>query len=201
MTFLIKLDQLFISDYRGIETKLIPVDRDKFADLDNAAYVQFKRDDSGSVDELALISTSGRTLQKRKRVEDDYIAPIDLVMKGEYEQALEKYQKLQKEHPRDISLRENGLNNRGYELLNDRRFAEAICLFRINTKLYPKSANTYDSLGDAYSANGEIELAIKSYKMALKAITDDTSQSKENLLQLKSTTEEKLRKLEKKKPT
>ena len=199
VTFLHKQDRLFLSDYRTIKNELYPIDKDTFADLENAVYIRFERDESGIIDRLVYLNTAGRTLQKRRKVGDDYIAPIDWVTKGEYNLALEAYQNLLKDFPRDFSLRENSLNSKGYELLNEGMHDEAICLFRINTKLYPKSANTYDSLGDAYSAKGEIELAVESYKSALEAIPNDTSQNKANLLQLKSDTEEKLRKLEKKK--
>jgi tetratricopeptide (TPR) repeat protein len=39
-------------------------------------------------------------------------------------------------------------------------------LFKLNVSLYPESANVYDSLGDFYSAKGEKERAIESYKKA-----------------------------------
>jgi len=48
------------------------------------------------------------------------------------------------------------------------RIEEAIAIFKINVALYPKSWNTYDSLGEAYLINGNKELAIKNYKISLE---------------------------------
>ena len=35
-------------------------------------------------------------------------------------------------------------------MLSDKKYDFAIEIFKINTKLYPNSSNTYDSLGEAY---------------------------------------------------
>jgi len=45
---------------------------------------------------------------------------------------------------------------------------EALELFLINAGNYPESANVYVSLGDAYRANGETQLAIKNLRKALE---------------------------------
>jgi cytochrome c-type biogenesis protein CcmH/NrfG len=41
-------------------------------------------------------------------------------------------------------------------------------MFQLNVELHPDSSNTYDSLGEAYMANGEKELAIKNYEKSLE---------------------------------
>ena len=76
------------------------------------------------------------------------------------------------------------MNTFGYALLAKNRVADAVEVFRLNTEAYPKSANVYDSLGDAYQAAGRKEDAIKSYE---KALTIDPSypSSLENLRKLK----------------
>jgi tetratricopeptide (TPR) repeat protein len=43
----------------------------------------------------------------------------------------------------------------------------AIAFFRLNADLYPKSANVYESLGDALATKGDLETAIENYKKAL----------------------------------
>ena len=63
---------------------------------------------------------------------------------------------------------ENNINEVGYKLLEEKKFEDAIDLFKKNVKLYPKSSNVYDSLGEAYMKNGDKELAIKNYKMSLE---------------------------------
>jgi cytochrome c-type biogenesis protein CcmH/NrfG len=47
------------------------------------------------------------------------------------------------------------------------RVDQAIAVFRINAAAYPRSANAYDSLGEAYMTKGDREAAIKSYEKAL----------------------------------
>lgn len=53
----------------------------------------------------------------------------------------------------DVS-REAELNSCGYVLLKRNEVTEAITVFRMNTNLFPQSANCFDSLGEAYMAAG-----------------------------------------------
>ena len=55
-----------------------------------------------------------------------------------------------------------------YSFLQQKLLPAAIAVFKTNVELYPKSANVYDSLGEAYMANGEKELAIANYKKSLE---------------------------------
>jgi len=60
------------------------------------------------------------------------------------------------------------LNQLGYRLLELKRLADAIAVFKHNTEAYPQSANAYDSLGEAYAMVGERKLAIESYSRSLQ---------------------------------
>ena len=46
--------------------------------------------------------------------------------------------------------------------------SDAIAIFRLNTTEHPLSSNAFDSLGEAFRVNGENELAINSYRTAVK---------------------------------
>jgi len=48
------------------------------------------------------------------------------------------------------------------------REKEAVEVFELNVSLYPKSANAYDSLGEAYLAVGETEKGIANYRKSLE---------------------------------
>ena len=63
---------------------------------------------------------------------------------------------------------ENNINDAAYKLLNEKKYEDAIDIFKKNVKLYPESSNVYDSLGEAYMMNGDKELAIKNYKKSLE---------------------------------
>ena len=44
---------------------------------------------------------------------------------------------------------------------------EAITAFKLCTKQYPDFKNTYDSLGEAYSVNTDLEESRRNYKKAI----------------------------------
>lgn len=67
------------------------------------------------------------------------------------------------------------LNELGYFHLQAGRAGEASRLFRLNTLVYPSSANTYDSLADAYLATGQNELALRMSERALELLPKDRS--------------------------
>jgi len=69
------------------------------------------------------------------------------------------------------------LNAYGYQLLNQKRNAEALAIFTQNTKAHPDSWNAWDSLGEAYAVTGDKAKAIANYQKAL-ALTTDPVQKK-----------------------
>jgi tetratricopeptide (TPR) repeat protein len=67
---------------------------------------------------------------------------------------------------------EQSLNEFGYSLLAAKKNDAAVDVFRLNTKLYPKSGNTFDSLGETYLALGDKDAARKCYERALHVQPD-----------------------------
>lgn len=63
---------------------------------------------------------------------------------------------------------EDTINRIGYVFLQNGFKAEAIDYFQRNVKRYPLSANVHDSLGEAYRANGQFQLALASCRKAVK---------------------------------
>jgi len=62
---------------------------------------------------------------------------------------------------------ENELNNYGYQLLNNGDKDKAIEVLLLNAQRHPKSANTWDSLGEAYATKGDKKNAIINFKKSL----------------------------------
>jgi len=60
------------------------------------------------------------------------------------------------------------VNSLGYELMAAGRLDQAIEVFRLNAAAFPRSANAWDSLGEAYRTRGDKEAAIRSYQKALE---------------------------------
>jgi len=68
----------------------------------------------------------------------------------------------------NIKTSENQINALGYTYIQNKEFDKAIVVFKENVKRFPKSANVYDSLGEAYENNKQLKLAKKNYEMAYK---------------------------------
>jgi len=68
----------------------------------------------------------------------------------------------------DFNNGEMFLSMVGQDYLLMDKVNEAIDVFKLNVKLYPKSSKAYDSLGEAYTKFGNKELAIKSYQKSLE---------------------------------
>lgn len=90
------------------------------------------------------------------------------------EAALAEYRTTRTGRPANETVSENQMNRIGYDLLQAQRIKDAIEVFKQNVADYPQSANVYDSLAEAYAANGERELAIKNYERAVALDPNNT---------------------------
>lgn len=82
--------------------------------------------------------------------------------------AVAEYRKLKAENNAMYDFSEAELNTLGYRLLGMKRAKDAIEIFKLNVEMFPKSANPYDSLGEAYLADNQKELALINYKKAVE---------------------------------
>ena len=83
----------------------------------------------------------------------------------------------------EYTFEEKEFNALGYVFLSWEKVDEAIAVFKLNVAEYPKSANVYDSLGEAYMVAKKYDDSIKNYEMAL-SIEPDNKHSKEQLEKL-----------------
>ena len=63
---------------------------------------------------------------------------------------------------------EGDINALGYRLLGAGAVDRAIAVLAVNTRVYPRSANTFDSLGEALLAGGRRDEAIAAYRHAVE---------------------------------
>ncbi len=92
-----------------------------------------------------------------------------------YEHAQQVFNELKKKDPALLPL-EQDLNDWAYRMLNGGgKPKEALEIFKLNVFLYPSSANVYDSVAEAYAANGQRDLAIKNYKRSLELDPQNTN--------------------------
>jgi CubicO group peptidase (beta-lactamase class C family) len=82
--------------------------------------------------------------------------------------ALNEYREWRKGRPADETVNENQLNRIGLDLLRMGRVKDAIEVLKQNVADHPQSFNVYDSIGEAYAANGDKELAIKNYERSIE---------------------------------
>lgn len=98
------------------------------------------------------------------------------------EKAIAEYRKQREVNP-EKRLDENRMNSLGYTLLRLKKIDESIAVFTLNTEDFPKSANTWDSLGEAYMVKGDKQKAIEYYKRSL-ALDPDNKSAAENIKRL-----------------
>ena len=80
----------------------------------------------------------------------------------------------------DQHLLEERVNSKGYELLQGGSATQAVNVFRLNVQAFPKSANAYDSLGEAYLTSGDTTLAVENYRKSL--VLDPENKNAEEVL-------------------
>ncbi len=73
---------------------------------------------------------------------------------------------------------ESGINTQGLKFLELKKFDEAIKVLDLNTKLFPNSWNTWDSLAEAYMQNGEPHIASGFFRKSI-ALNPNNSYAKE----------------------
>lgn len=91
------------------------------------------------------------------------------------EAALGEYRQWRKARAAGEAINENQMNRLGYDLLGAQRVKDAIEVFKLNVEDHPQSANTYDSLGEAYTVAGDKEQAIKNYQRSVELNPGNTN--------------------------
>lgn len=96
---------------------------------------------------------------------DDWRIPNAIVQSG-LEAVDAYYQTLSQKYGVNARTTEALLNWMGYTAMGSGDMETALKVFKENVKRYPNSPNVYDSLGEAYEANGQLELAAENFKKA-----------------------------------
>ncbi len=92
-----------------------------------------------------------------------------VAMKSGGAAAVSKYRDLKTDSPNVYDFdNEEALNQLGYRLLGDKKIKDAIEVLKLNVEMFPDSFNPYDSLGEAYLADDQTDLALANYKQSVK---------------------------------
>lgn len=142
--------------------------------------------------------TTQAAAPKPKTVTDEFWTAV--AAPGGAVKARQIYDETRKKDKTTVLFPEGELNQFGYQVLQEGRAKDAIIIFKMNVDEYPKSANTYDSLSDAYLADGNKEEALRFAKKALESLATDTQAPDEFKQQIRESAEAKIKQLEKKDP-
>ncbi len=93
---------------------------------------------------------------------------LELLEAQKFNEATDAVANARKLQPTWVMLDENILTSRGYDLLTEKKYEEAIETFKLIIHAFPKSANAHDSLGEGYMLAGDTELSIMNYKKSLE---------------------------------
>jgi len=128
------------------------------------------------------------SLAERSSVGFGYSAAINTLLgklnQNGFDQAIPVVKDILNINP-DFKYSENEINSFGYQLLGKGEKNKALEIFKLNVFLFPKSANTYDSLAETYESTGNKALAIKNYTVAVE-LDPSNANSAEHLKKLKN---------------
>ncbi len=99
----------------------------------------------------------------------------ETVQKQGLDAAVQQYKEAKQTQPDAFEFDPRQLNLVGNRLLQHGKVKEALEFFKLNVDSYPDKASVYDSLGDAYLANGDKQQAAKNFKKSLELDNANTS--------------------------
>jgi dienelactone hydrolase len=116
-------------------------------------------------------------------------------MTGGVEQVAQKLAEARRKDPKAEIFPEALVNFMGYEHLQVGDTKGAVEILKLNAGAYPESPNVYDSLSDAYLADGQKELARQNARKALELLASDTTDPKPLRDGIRDNAQQKLKKL------
>jgi tetratricopeptide (TPR) repeat protein len=166
-----KEDGLFWSAPDGAEFRLYPISKDTLISRERRGQVVFVTGLDGEVSKCIFLFADniGRLPAKETealRMSEGELTPLEMLLSGQTAQATKSYKERKENLSNDFSVSENRLNNLGYQFLNQNKINEALEVFRLNTVLYPKSANCWDSYAEALLTAGRKQDALLNYQKA-----------------------------------
>lgn len=146
---------------------------------------------------MTLIQSPGHAAASNERWQAP--APIQMLttidQPGGPQQAREKLEQLRKSAPRAILFSETLVNIMGYEHMQAGDVKAAIEILKLNAEAFPDSPNVYDSLSDAYLADGQKELAVQNARKALALLPSDTTDPEDRRNGIRDNAQQKLKQL------
>jgi len=144
-----------------------------------------------------LIKTPGRAPAPKQpaQVPQEVRVLEEIDLPGGAAKVAQKLDQARQHDPKATLFPEAIVNVMGYEHLQSRDSEGAIAILKLNVAAYPNSPNVYDSLSDAYLADGQKELARQNAKRALELLPSDTADPEARRNAIRDSAEQKLKQL------
>lgn len=131
-----------------------------------------------------LVSEDMRVVKFKKPKELSLVQKLKKAIENGDQSEFEKIAAKMKAEKEELpSPTQQRLERLGYGMIYQESFERAIEIFKLDVALFPKSANSYDCLAEAYMKADNKELAIKNYKKSLE-LNPENDNAKKMLEQL-----------------
>lgn len=171
--------KLFLRKNSEEPEQLFKIEENTFVTLSSSDYkVKVVVNPADQVKHLAFVWGTDKVKYINPLLKAEEKVPYEFILEGQFDQALAAYQQMKKEHPDYQLVEQRYINDMGYRLLRSKEIQKAIDLFKVNTFLYPENDDVYDSLGEAYLANGDKKLSKENYLKSLKLNPNNSNAAK-----------------------
>ncbi len=173
----VQSDKQLLGKELGEEPKeLVKISDSTYVRRGRELLMQFKPNTANkSMDMLIIDPNNGTIVSTFARMDDAEKIPLEILVEGNFDQALKAYQALIEKDPKDPTINENNLNGLGYRFLNNDQMKLGQAVLKVNMMLYPDSFNVYDSYAEACMKMGEFDEAIENYKKSLRLNPENTN--------------------------
>jgi len=160
------VDDFFEVSYKNVSSELYSSGTDLFHTDIEGVELFFSEGPDGIAEGVTLRWRGINTYSEK--AQEGYMVPMELLAEGRVGEAVTAIYLQRDIYYRELPDLETRLNRMGYALLGEKKDTKAVRILELNTRLFPESANTYDSLGEACLVSGKRELAIKNYEKAVE---------------------------------
>ena len=143
-----------------------------------------------------LITTPGRAPADGSAPPPQWLALVNEIdVPGGVERVAQKLVDARRSDPKAVIFPETIVNLMGYDRLQAGDLKNAVEIMKLNVTAFPESPNAYDSLSDAYLADGQKEPARQNAKKALDLLANDTTDPEERRNDIRDSAQMKLKQL------
>ncbi|MBW1298999.1 serine hydrolase [Aquimarina litoralis] len=180
-----KGNQLFTKDILDVDgDELIKVSDSLFVRRNSSRFIQFKPDAQNGQINMFYINRNDRSITSTiTKVDSDIKDPVEFLLEGDFEKALNAYKTLKEQSPDHPAITEDYINDVGYRFYHDHRMKLSLNTFKLNMMLYPNSFKVYDSYAEACKKAGETDLAILNYNKSLE-LNPENNRARQRLQEL-----------------